>query len=195
MAQVICPIHGYYDASEGSCPQCRQEGRPEAPSPLGMSEDDMATDIGGGGAMPGPAYGGGGNGATELGQNYHGDPGYGDETELGQAHNIGETEFEIIDEGPLGLLWVKEGPRRGQIHRIKENSVVGRTRGDILLDDPKVSSNHAKFTFEEENFFIWDFGTRNGTFVNGEQIRSATALEENDEVKIGDYIFVFKTLP
>ena len=189
MAKLICPIHGYYDASEGSCPMCRgQVGGPQGPVPL---DDDMPTEIGRGN---GYFDGGFGDDSTELGQGMGGGSGFTDKTELGQAYREDVTEIEFKDEGPIGLLWVKEGPRRGQIHRIKDGSVIGRSRGDILLDEPKASSSHAKFTFEDEKFFIWDFGTRNGTYVNGERIRSATKLEENDQIKIGELTFVFKVL-
>jgi pSer/pThr/pTyr-binding forkhead associated (FHA) protein len=72
--------------------------------------------------------------------------------------------------------------------------VIGRKEGDLILDDPKVSGSHAKFTMEKDDFVIWDFGSSNGTYVNGKKIREATILEENDVIKIGDTIFVIKLL-
>ena len=188
MAKLICPVHGYYDASEGNCPMCRgEQGQPNAPIPL---SDDMATEIGQGG---GYFEGNFGDDPTELGNQY-GEGNFTDKTELGMVHHQDKTEIAIEDDGPLGLLWVKEGPRRGQTQTIKDNTVLGRSRGDILIDDPKASSSHAKITYEDDHFYLWDFGTRNGTYVNGERIRSATKLEENDEIKIGDIVFVVKIL-
>ena len=64
----------------------------------------------------------------------------------------------------------------------------------LVLDDPKVSSMHAKFTLEWDDFVLWDLGSSNGTFLNGKKIREATVLEENDLVKIGDTVFVLKLL-
>ena len=64
----------------------------------------------------------------------------------------------------------------------------------MILDDPKVSSMHAKFNMEDDDFVVWDFGSSNGTYVNGKKIREATVLEENDLVKIGDTVFVVKLL-
>jgi pSer/pThr/pTyr-binding forkhead associated (FHA) protein len=94
----------------------------------------------------------------------------------------------------LGILWVKDGNRRGCIYNIKDSSVVGRREGDLIIDDPKVSNPHAKFTVEDGQFIVWDFGSRNGTFVNGERIRAATLLKENDIIKIGDSTFILKIL-
>lgn len=185
MARKICPTHGYYDASEDNCPICQGEGHGQIglgdnmPTAIGRDNVDFGGDIF--------------NSATELGENHFGHD-VADKTELGLAHRHDVTEIEITDNSPIGLLCVKEGPRRGQIHKIKDSSVLGRSRGDIIIDDPKASSCHAKFTYEDEKFYIWDFGTKNGTHVNGERIRSATELKENDEIKIGDILYVVKFL-
>jgi hypothetical protein len=117
-------------------------------------------------------------------------------TQLGRMASGDVTEIEASStrSGPFGILWVKEGHRRGHIYKIKENSTVGRKDGDLILDDPKVSSMHAKFTYENDHFVVWDFGSANGTYVNGQRIRQATPLLENDLVKFGDTVFVVKLL-
>jgi hypothetical protein len=186
MAKLLCPIHGYFDASEGSCPICSPDsGHPQAPPPLG---DEGATMIGNNAGFDSA------DDITEMGGQYLGGMEGTGATQLGRAQKEGVTEIEFKDEGPVALLWVKEGPRRGQTFKIKDNTVLGRSSGDILVDDPKASSSHAKFTYEDEKFHIWDFGTPNGTHVNGERIRAATPLEENDEIKIGGMVFILKIL-
>jgi len=195
MAEKVCPKHGPYDGSYAACPYCQAEaggGRPAAPMPL---DDDMATDLGAG---PVGGYGFDDDAPTEIGPG-RGGPGFLDlddeeATSLGRMNRMDETELEFVDTGAQGLLWVREGARRGRVLKIKDGTVVGRSEGDMILDDPKVSNPHAKFTLEDEAFVVWDFGSRNGTFVNGEKIRAATALKENDTVKIGDTLFVLKTL-
>lgn len=118
-----------------------------------------------------------------------------DLTEYGRRFIDDETELEsVVSDVTLGILWVLEGPRRGQIIKIRVNSTIGRSEGQIVIDDPKVSNPHAKITFENGKFFIWDFGSRNGTYVNGNRIRIATLLHENDIIKIGDRLFVIKIL-
>ena len=64
------------------------------------------------------------------------------------------------------------------------------------MDDPKVSNPHARFRLndEDDGFVLWDFGSKNGTYVNDEKIAAATALKENDVVKIGDTEMVLKVL-
>ena len=216
-AELVCPIHGPYDASLGTCPYCSNK-RPPAPPSLGSEElptdlgygqspagpapinmDDLPTDLGYGRAPAKPGVDE--EAPTELGPSRKRGGRFLDvddeeETELGKQYRRGEdiTELDVVSTGILGILWVKEGHRRGQIYKIKDGYVLGRKDGDLILDDPKISSPHAKFTIEDEQFVVWDFGSRNGTFVNGERIRAATPLKENDTIKMGDSIFVFKVL-
>lgn len=212
----LCPVHGPYDGAQ--CSYCVGEGnRPPAPGPI---DDDIPTDLGaaavnrmgggyGQGDMPtdlnynrgGGAGGYEEEGTTDISANRQQRGGkmfdYDEEkeTELGHSRMDDHTEIEIAVSGPLGLLWVSRGKRRGHTHQIKDNTVVGRKKGGLVIDDPKISDPHAKFTIEEDEFVLWDFGSTNGTYVNGERIRGATALLDGDEIKMGDSYFIFKVLP
>jgi hypothetical protein len=199
--EAFCPEHGPYDASLGACPypHAGVAPRPGVPQPL---EDDLPTDFGmGGGTGPTmPPGNGGEEGETELPANRRNrrevmDYDEEEETDL-PRHEPEEdmTELESPIAPVLGLLWVKEGARRGKYYPIKHGTVIGRKDGSLILDDPKVSGRHAKFTIENDEFVIWDLGTSNGTMVNGKKIRQATVLSENDLVKIGDSVFVIKLL-
>lgn len=189
--ELICPIHGPYSAAHGSCPFCSgSASRPQAPTPL---DEDMPTDIGGG-----PGGGWDDDGATDIG--YGSDTDFGDKTDIGRGgyyKDSDETEIDwnnVVDESPMALLWIKNGRRRGRTYTIKDGDKVGRTKGEIILDDPKISNPHARFRLENETFTLWDFGSKNGTYVNGERIKAATDLKENDEIKFGDTTYVFKIL-
>ncbi|MBN1666790.1 MAG: FHA domain-containing protein [Anaerolineales bacterium] len=203
MNELLCPIHGPYDASHGTCPYCANPGgRPPAPPPLGDDFDDLPTDIGAAypAASPGRGYGDD-ELPTELGGNAPG-PGLSfddiDPTEVGRVarDHFDETELDFVDDSLLGILWVKESRmlRRGQIFKIKDGTVVGRSRGDLVVDDPKASNPHAKFRVQGEAFIIGDMMSKNGTQVNGNKIDAATLLAENDEIKIGETVFVLKVL-
>jgi len=195
--ELNCQEHGPYDSSYGTCPVCQAEsGHPRPAHPAPLDEDDLPTEVG-----PGPVMGGGldeDNLPTEVVGGGRGVSYDLEDDELTDVVRGGflddETEIEFQETGALSILWAKDGPRRGKIQRISDGTVVGRKSGGLILDDPKVSNPHAKFKFENDEFEIWDFGSKNGTFVNGERIRSATVLKENDDVKIGDTTFVLKIL-
>ena len=67
---------------------------------------------------------------------------------------------------------------------------IGRAAdNDIVLDAPGVSRYHAQLDYQ--NGFqpsIFDLGSTNGTFVNGEILRSAYQLTPNDWVTIGGFL-------
>jgi len=63
---------------------------------------------------------------------------------------------------------------------------IGRSEDRaILLVDPSVSRNHAVVAVEEGVPVVLDMGSRNGTFVNGERVRSK-ALSPGDVVHFGN---------
>jgi hypothetical protein len=214
MPELFCPTHGPYDAALGACPFCSPGAgaggyRPAPATPLG--QDDMQTDPGiggrrGGGGFPPPAGGGGFAPLNEedVKTEFSRKPGGGrgaagaddeESTQVGRRAKLDDmTELDVVDTTAQAILWVKAGPRRGRIYKIKEMTVVGRNQGDLMLDDPKISNQHCKFVFENGAYVLWDFGSRNGSFVNGERIRAATPLKENDEIKLGDSTFVLKIL-
>jgi hypothetical protein len=218
VAEKICTKHGHYDASYTTCPYCSGDfKRPPAPIPLNEDdlptildqvrytsqgntpEDDQATIIEPVVSYPRKGYQDHET-PTVFGPNRRSGRRFLDSDDdeginldkLGMEEDI--TQLDQVSTGKLGILWVKDGNRRGQIYKIKDSSVVGRREGDIIIDDQKVSNPHAKFTVEDGQFIVWDFGSRNGTFVNGERIRAATSLKENDTIKIGDSTFILKIL-
>ena len=196
--EAFCNQHGPYDSSLDACPYCSNQ-RPKAPTPL--SEDELETELGYGQETAPTIPPGGfdeGEAETEIPARRAKrgilDFEEEEETELGRISREDVTELEVTVGAPLGMLWVKEGPRRGRFYPILHGTVIGRKEGDLIVNDPKVSSVHAKITIDNEQFVIWDFGSSNGTYVNGEKIREARILEENDLIKIGDTVFVIKLL-
>lgn len=210
--EMLCPLHGPYNAALGSCPVCAQEqgGLPGAPQPL--NEDDMPTEAFG----PSPGWGAGGG--YEAGEAAFDDTlppigaggvGGGFDAEktvlpqqLGTEDRLDET---ILDHGReevglLGWMVVKESPvmrlRRGKWIEVRSGAIWGRdpNKSHILVDDPKVSDLHARIFKKDEEFVIIDLGSKNGTWVNGEEIEGKTVIKQDDEIKMGDTIFVLKTL-
>jgi len=56
--------------------------------------------------------------------------------------------------------------------------IVGRDPGcDIVIPDPYVSRRHARIFYRDGRWYIEDLGSRNGTYVDGEDIRGKGALE------------------
>src|SRR5580704_812041 len=66
--------------------------------------------------------------------------------------------------------------------------LIGRSSDlDMVLVEDMVSRKHAKIAMQSDQIWIEDFGSTNGTFVNGEKITRAR-LKEGDRVLIGTSI-------
>ncbi len=59
---------------------------------------------------------------------------------------------------------------------------------DMVLVEDMVSRRHAKITSQGHDLFIEDFGSTNGTFVNGEKIEGKEPIKEGDRILIGTNI-------
>ncbi|MEE2644047.1 MAG: ATP-binding protein [Myxococcota bacterium] len=86
---------------------------------------------------------------------------------------------------PQYFLWRQSPAPEGEYLPVKDQLLVGRSRKcHLILDDVLVSRRHALFDFREGRLCLTDMTSRNGTFVNEEQIKSCE-LDEHDEVRIG----------
>ena len=67
---------------------------------------------------------------------------------------------------------------------------VGREAGNdvVLAGSNGVSRKHCRFYVEGSQIFVEDFGSANGTLVNGKKIAKPTAVPEGGEVTIGDAV-------
>jgi hypothetical protein len=105
---------------------------------------------------------------------------------------VARTILDIAETKPLALLVIKEGSRRGSDFKLTEENEIGRDaeRCNVLLDDGKVSSSHAKIKLEKSGWFIYDLASRNKTFVNNQEI-TKSVLKDGDRIKLGDTTLTF----
>src|SRR5271168_1243179 len=73
---------------------------------------------------------------------------------------------------------------------VKEVSIGRSPDNGIVIDNPAVSHYHARVFNEEGRMMLEDFGSMNGTFVNGQRVKMVT-LQPGDSVGIGKHTIVF----
>src|ERR1700733_8715447 len=71
----------------------------------------------------------------------------------------------------------------------KEVSIGRSPENAMIIDNPAVSHYHARVFREENRFMLEDFGSMNGTFVNGQRVKMVT-LKPGDSVAIGKHTIV-----
>ena len=65
--------------------------------------------------------------------------------------------------------------------------IVGRSQKvDLRIDDPAMSRKHCRFYVQDDDVFVEDMGSRNGTLVNSAEIRAPVRLRAGDEILLGD---------
>ncbi|MCC6278828.1 MAG: FHA domain-containing protein [Oligoflexia bacterium] len=79
------------------------------------------------------------------------------------------------------------GPLMGEEIAIKGESTIGRSRGDLLIRDPKASNPHAKVYITAQGLvIIEDLNSSNGLFVNGQKV-------VRKDLKAGDIVTIGKS--
>jgi DNA-binding winged helix-turn-helix (wHTH) protein len=107
------------------------------------------------------------------------------------AHRRGYAfcgEAEVIPDGrpqPAAAFWVVVGGMRTVL--APGETTVGRDPASGLwLDVPSVSWRHARLIVERRTASVEDLGSTNGTFVEGERVKSRVTLRHNDTLVFGD---------
>ena len=93
-----------------------------------------------------------------------------------------ETAMLILQAGG------NEAGRSWPLHR-EQRTIIGRNADcDIVLPDRLVSRHHAQVVWhstpESEGYVVEDLRSKNGTFVNGQELTAAHWLDDGDEIQI-----------
>lgn len=91
---------------------------------------------------------------------------------------------------PEIFLKILSGPREGLNVPLGTSAlVIGRRKGDIIINDPLISTTHAKIYPTSEGWYIEDLQSMNGTLVNGVLTQRAR-LYPGVEISVGNSTMV-----
>ncbi|MCA1659350.1 MAG: adenylate/guanylate cyclase domain-containing protein [Verrucomicrobiaceae bacterium] len=95
-----------------------------------------------------------------------------------------------VQDGEQGA-WLEAGD--GERHPLSASCSLGRTAvNTIVIDSPKVSRRHALIHLQNMGeYWLIDFGSSNGTFLNKRRIQYPTRLTDGDQIVLGDQVFGF----
>jgi pSer/pThr/pTyr-binding forkhead associated (FHA) protein len=96
--------------------------------------------------------------------------------------------------GAAPVLQVETDAGSSTVEVIRDSLVIGRSLDcSIVVADPLVSRSHARIERRNQNWYVIDQGSGNGTFVNDQRI-SESLLTNGDRIRIGKATITF-TLP
>jgi hypothetical protein len=91
-------------------------------------------------------------------------------------------------QGKLHL--VMEGGQPGEVYELGDETVIGRSNGEITFPhDGFMSGRHARIERQGNRFILTDEGSRNGTFV---KIKGNVELKPGDMILVGKQLFRFE---
>lgn len=81
--------------------------------------------------------------------------------------------------------------------RIQGECIVGRSpNAGLVIDSPDVSRLHGKFLYQDGDYYFCDFGSRNGSIVNGylAQTNQSYKLKAGDVIRIGEFVITIEEI-
>ncbi len=84
------------------------------------------------------------------------------------------------------VLIINQGDKAGQRWTVQSDLVVlGRgNECDLLLPEPQVSRQHIKIKQIAGQYVLEDLDSKNGTWVNGQQVKGERVLRDGDEINV-----------
>ena len=92
----------------------------------------------------------------------------------------------------MAILITLQGPDAGRKHSLEGNTTVLGRQADctICLPAKAVSRQHAQIVQTDGAYFLEDLDSSNGTYLNGQRVRSQAALRNGDEIQVGTCRFL-----
>jgi hypothetical protein len=81
---------------------------------------------------------------------------------------------------------VSEGELAGHRWTLSNDEMmIGRGNdADIVLPERQVSRYHSKILYRDGRYLLEDLGSKNGTFLNGQQVTGTVPIQDGDEIQI-----------
>ena len=109
---------------------------------------------------------------------------FGETTLLSSTKVAGPASLVSKEPGELATIYLKE-----------DLTIIGKmaTASDAVIDLPTVSRMHAKIRKRDQDYYLTDLNSRNGTAVNGKLLKADEeyCLQDQDEVDFAQARYVF----
>jgi len=84
------------------------------------------------------------------------------------------------------LKVIEPAETKGEIYELADELTVGRAGGcQITLDDTYVSQLHARVFRRENQLYVEDLGSTNGTYLNRRKVTAPVSIRKGDRLQIG----------
>jgi DNA-binding NtrC family response regulator len=95
----------------------------------------------------------------------------------------------------MPFLFAFRDDRLGFRFEVGERAIMGRSpECELIIFDRAVSRQHIEIAAEDDHYVIKDLSSSNGTFLNGVKLQEPKVLKRNDEIRLGEEVFLFDPL-
>ena len=90
---------------------------------------------------------------------------------------------------PSRLRIVEPAGERGRTYDLTDELTVGRAGGcGVVVADSYASQLHARVFRRDDQLFIEDLGSTNGTFLNRRKVTTAASVRRGDRLQVGQTV-------
>jgi len=88
---------------------------------------------------------------------------------------------------PRAHLETLEGEGLEIAYNLEEQNLIGRAKDNtIVLNDDTVSGYHARLSYRQDQWWLEDLGSRNGSFLNEILVTEPLVITNGDELHFGN---------
>jgi len=69
-----------------------------------------------------------------------------------------------------------------------DHVMIGRVAGDLSVPDPRCSPRHAMLYETGGKIYVYDLGSREGTFLNERRLEEAAQVRAGDRIRVAGWI-------
>lgn len=79
-----------------------------------------------------------------------------------------------------------------EVYNLEDSITIGRSNeNDVIIKDPYISKKHLSIVKDEEEYYLEDLNSANGTYLNGDRLMDAVKLNNGDRIQFGQVEFLF----
>jgi pSer/pThr/pTyr-binding forkhead associated (FHA) protein len=98
-----------------------------------------------------------------------------------------QTSKQARSIAPQSYLETLKGEGLERTFKLEELNLIGRANDNtIVLNDSTVSGYHARISYQQDQWWLEDLGSRNGTMLNEIQVTEPLVITSSDELQFGN---------
>ncbi len=86
---------------------------------------------------------------------------------------------------PITLVTLLDSPPVNRQFSTPEITLGREPSCEFSIQDQTVSSRHARLTYRQQQWWLEDMASTNGTFLNGDAVTAPVVVTHGDEVRLG----------